>query len=218
LKNSWPACRAFAAAALVGLAMAACAPVPPRAVAPPAEPPPAAEPARDCFEALARAGAAFERQPTRTTREGCMVEEAVMLERATVPLNRPALMTCPLAHALAAFEREIVQPAAMRHFGKPVVQIVHYGAYVCKPMTGRNTRLSEHAFGRALDVGGFEIDGRTTVNVRQHWTDRGPRGAFLREVAQGACRHFNIVLTPKTDFAHANHLHLDIGRFKRCDA
>ncbi len=199
-------------------AAAACAPRPPPVEPAPPPPPPAAEPARDCFEALARTGAAFERQATRETREGCRVDEAVMLARATIPLNRAALMTCPLAHALAAFEQDVVQPAARRHFGKAVVQIVHYGAYVCRPQTGRNDRLSEHALGRALDIGGFELDGKAVVSVRQHWSERGPRGAFLREVAQGACRHFNMVLTPKTDFAHANHLHLDIGRFKKCDA
>ncbi len=196
--------------------MAACAPTPPPVVAP--LPPPAPAPALDCFEALARAGAEFERRPTAQTREGCRVDEAVMLSRATIPLNRPALMTCPLAHALLAFEREVVQPAARRHLGKAVVQVVHYGAYVCKPQTGRNDRLSEHAFGHAIDIGGFEIEGKTVISVRSHWSEKGPRGAFLRDVAQGACRHFNIVLTPKTDFAHANHLHLDIGRFKKCDA
>lgn len=197
--------------------MAACAP----RLLPPAPPEPVPQPpaaSGDCFDALARADAVFERRPTTQTREGCRVDEAVMLTRATIPLNRPTLMTCPMAHALAAFEREIVQPAAWRHFGKPVVQLVHYGSYVCKPQTGRNDRLSEHAFGRAIDVGGFEIEGKTIVNVRQHWADRGARGAFLRDVAKGACRHFNIVLTPKTDFAHANHLHLDIGRFTKCDA
>ncbi len=196
--------------------MAACAPTPPPVVAP--LPPPQAAPPRDCFDALERAGAEFERKATVPTREGCRVDEAVMLSRATIPLSRPALMTCPLAHALLAFEREIVQPAALRHFGKPVVQIVHYGAYVCRPQTGRASRLSEHAFGRALDVGGFELEGKNVVSVRAHWSDRGARGAFLRDVAQGACRHFNMVLTPKTDFAHANHLHLDIGPFKKCDA
>ncbi len=198
--------------------MAACAPRLPPPVEPPALPPVASDPAQDCFAALGRAGAAFERRQTVETREGCRVDEAVMLARATIPLNRPTLMTCPMAHALLAFEREVVQPAAQRHFGKAVVQLVHYGSYVCKPQTGRASRLSEHAFGRAIDVGGFELEGKTMINVRQHWTDRGSRGAFLRDVAQGACRHFNIVLTPKTDFAHANHLHLDIGRFKKCDA
>jgi hypothetical protein len=208
----------LAAIGLVALSMAACAPRLPPPVEPPALPPVASDPAQDCFAALGRAGAAFERRQTVETREGCRVDEAVMLARATIPLNRPTLMTCPMAHALLAFEREVVQPAAQRHFGKAVVQLVHYGSYVCKPQTGRASRLSEHAFGRAIDVGGFELEGKTMINVRQHWTDRGSRGAFLRDVAQGACRHFNIVLTPKTDFAHANHLHLDIGRFKKCDA
>ncbi len=210
-----PSFRAFLAAALLALATGACAP---RLPPPEPPPPPAAAAPSDCFDALARTGAQFERQATRPTREGCRVDEAVMLARATIALNRPALMTCPLAHALAAFEQDVVQPAARRHFGKPAIQIVHFGTYVCRPQTGRNERLSEHAFGRAIDVGGFEIDGKITVNVRKDWSDRGPRGAFLRDVAQGACRHFNMVLTPRTDFAHANHLHLDIGPYRKCDA
>ncbi|MBI1244594.1 MAG: hypothetical protein GC202_06280 [Alphaproteobacteria bacterium] len=207
--------RAFFLAALMALATAACAPrLPPPA--PP--PPPAPAPAANCFEALKRIGAEFERQATHPTREGCRVDEAVMLSRATIRLNRPTLMTCPLAHALAAFEQDVVQPAARRHFGKPVVEITHFGSYVCRPQTGRASRLSEHAFGRAIDIGGFEFEGKFVVNIRKDWADRGPKGAFLRDVAQGACRHFNIVLTPKTDFAHANHFHLDIGPYKKCDA
>jgi hypothetical protein len=200
------------------LAAAACASRVPPPAAVPQPPLPPVESARDCFEALGRAQAKFERRATAPTREGCGVAEAVMLERATIPLNRPALMTCQLAHALAAFEQDVVQPAARRHFGRPVVQIVHFGAYVCKPQTGRTDRLSEHGFGQAIDIGGFDLPGRVSISVKQHWGERGPRGAFLREVAQGACRHFNIVLTPKSDAAHANHFHLDIGRFKKCDA
>jgi hypothetical protein len=204
---------------LVGLA--ACAPRgAPRVAVPEASPPRAASvpTTQACFAALDAAKAKYERRATQPTREGCGVAEAVMLEQATIPLNRAALMSCPLAAALAAFEQAVVQPAAQRHFGRPVVLLVHYGAYVCKPQTGRPSRLSEHAFGQAIDIGGFELPGRVTISVRQHWGERGPRGAFLREVAQGACRHFNIVLTPKSDAAHATHLHLDIGRFKRCDA
>lgn len=209
-------------AVLLGLAtlMGACAPR--VAVAPPEPveslPPPQAEAPRDCYDALARMGARFDpRQPFRSP-EGCLLAEPVMLERATIALSRPALMTCPLAHALAAFEREVIQPAAQRHFNRPVQQIVHFGAYVCRPQTGRANRISEHGFGRAIDIGGFELGGNIRVSVRDHWRERGPRGNFLREVAQGACRHFNMVLTPKTDAAHQAHFHLDIGRFKRCDA
>jgi hypothetical protein len=216
LSISWRWTFALGLAALMG----ACAP---RAVQAPVEsvepvPPPQAQAPRDCYEALTRMGARFEPRQTNRTAEGCLIAEPVMLERATIPLSRPALMTCPLAHALAAFEREVVQQAAQRHFNRPVQQIVHFGAYVCRPQTGRADRLSEHGFGRAIDIGGFELAGNIRVSVRDHWRDRGPRGAFLREVAQGACRHFNMVLTPKTDAAHAAHFHLDMGRFKRCDA
>ena len=58
-----------------------------------------------------------------------------------------------------------------------------------------------------------------------------PRGAWLGLGAVGAALLSGVVgsgsivvpllamvLTPKTDLAHANHLHLDIGPYTKCDA
>ena len=202
----------------LGALSVACAP---RAVTPPPiqiQLPPAPV-AQSCYDALTQLGAKFEaRQNMPRNAQGCFIDEPVMLEQATIPLNRPALMTCPLAQSLAEFERDVVQPAAQRHFNRPVAQIIHYGAYVCRAQTGRASRLSEHGMGRAFDIGGFELAGNIRISVKDHWRERGPRGAFLREVAQGACRHFNLVLTPKSDAAHQDHFHFDIGRWARCDA
>lgn len=202
----------------LGALSVACAP---RAVTPPPIQiqPPLATVAQSCYDALTQLGAKFEaRQNMPRNAQGCFIDEPVMLEQATIPLNRPALMTCPLAQSLAEFERDVVQPAAQRHFNRPVAQIIHYGAYVCRAQTGRASRLSEHGMGRAFDIGGFELAGNIRISVKDHWRERGPRGAFLREVAQGACRHFNLVLTPKSDAAHQDHFHFDIGRWARCDA
>ncbi len=55
-----------------------------------------------------------------------------------------------------------VQPSAMRWFNPPVVEIRQISAYSCRGMNGQiDARISEHAFGNALDIASFTLaDGR----------------------------------------------------------
>jgi hypothetical protein len=126
------------------------------------------------------------------------------------------VVACPLAAALAAFSRDVVQPEAERRFGQPVTRLHHLGAWDCRKRTGSLFRMSEHATGRALDLAGFELADGTSISVRQDWSN-GPKGRFLREVARRACRYFSVVLTPETDRHHQDHLHLDLGPYRACD-
>jgi hypothetical protein len=205
------------AAALVLLAIAACAPVPPPEP-PPAPPPPVAAPAGpSCAAALDAAGARWEPAPDRSGPGRCRLADAVQLSSAGVALDQPATLACAMAERLLAFEREVVEPAARRHFGRALTRIRHFGAYSCRARPDGRT-ISQHAFGMAIDIAGFDLEGGIRVDVGTAWRDRGARGAFLREVAAGACRMFDVVLTPKSDAFHQNHLHLDLGRDRRCDA
>jgi len=122
---------------------------------------------------------------------------------------RPPL-ACPLAAALALWERDVVTPAAQRRLGARVVAIEHYGSYSCRRMYGRSTGdWSEHARARAIDVAGFAlIDGRR-VRVVRDWERPGPESLFLRDVRDGACRLFATTLSPDYNEAHRDHLHLD---------
>ncbi|HXP95874.1 MAG TPA: extensin family protein, partial [Telmatospirillum sp.] len=81
---------------------------------------------------------------------------------------------------------------------------------------GRPERLSQHAFGRALDVTGFELADGTVISVMKDWRNRGAKSEFLHQVAQGACKMFSVVLTPNYNAEHHDHLHLDIGPHKLC--
>lgn len=205
--------RAGLALAALGL-LSACAAS--RAVPP--SPGPAAAPALLCLEALGRRGAAFEPVAERASAGGCRLVNGVSLRQTAARIEPPATMTCPLALALADFEARVVQPAAQRHFGRRVAAIRNWGAYSCRMRSGDSRRLSEHALGQAIDIFAFDLAGGTRIAVRDHWRERGPRGRFLREVARGACAMFSVVLTPKSDAAHADHLHLDIGPNRLCDA
>src|SRR3989442_8136246 len=67
-----------------------------------------------------------------------------------------ATLACPLVSALDRFVSDSVQPAARRWFGKSVVGIKQISAYSCRGMNDvPDARISEHAFGNALDIAAF---------------------------------------------------------------
>lgn len=116
-----------------------------------------------------------------------------------------------------AFEPEIGR-LAQRHLGQAVRGVRHYGSHACRAMTGNGRRRSLHASALALDVAGFELADGSLVTVARDWRSRGPRGRFLRAVAKAACARFSVVLTPESDRDHADHIHVDLGPWKLCDA
>jgi hypothetical protein len=135
------------------------------------------------------------------------------LQNGAVAFNSTATLDCSMIAELDQWLAEIVQPAAQARFGVPVVQINSMGSYSCRGMNNQmGAQLSEHAFGNALDIGGFVLaDGRTIAIVRD-WT-RGDEQtqAFLRDVHGGACDHFTTVLGPGSNVFHYNHIHVDLA-------
>jgi hypothetical protein len=135
------------------------------------------------------------------------------LDGGTVALNAVQTIGCPLTAALDQWVHDVVQPIAMARFGQPVVQVNSMGSFSCRSIDNlRGAKLSEHAFGNAIDIGGFKLaDGRAIVVVKA-WT-RGDEQekAFLREAQAGACNIFTTVLAPGSDTFHYNHIHLDLA-------
>ncbi|MCI0752895.1 extensin-like domain-containing protein [Teichococcus vastitatis] len=170
-----------------------------------------------CAEAFAASGRSLRRLPDRSSDHGCPLENVVRLEGDGVTLqpSRPTV-TCPMAAAWALFERHALQPAAERHFNSWVVAVRHLGSYACRNVYGRaEGRRSEHATANALDIAGFTLADGREIRLPRDW-DRGEAGAFLRELRDGACHSFKAVLGPDYNAAHADHFHLDRGRWSRC--
>lgn len=170
----------------------------------------AGDPGR-CRALLTQAGAAFTALPDRADGAQCGYRDAVRFGARELGY-RPADVgfACPLAAALLVWEREIVQVAAQRHFGRRVTRIEHFGAYSCRRMYGRGEGAwSEHARANAFDIAAFRFTDGTRVAVVNDWRDSGAKGRFLREVRDGACGLFATVLSPDYNEAHRDHLHLD---------
>jgi hypothetical protein len=147
----------------------------------------------------------------------CGIADPLRVEATgNIAWDRPTVVACPLASALGAFTREVVQPSAQRLLGQRVAQLHHLGAWDCRKRTGSLFRMSEHASGRAIDLAAFELADGSRVSVKEDW-DNGRRGRFLRAIATSACNYFSVVLTPETDRYHQDHLHLDVGPYRACN-
>jgi hypothetical protein len=167
-----------------------------------------------CRALLSRAGVRYAALPPRRESPQCWYDDAVAFRSGgavTIAYRPDGLGTsCPVAAALAMWEWQVVQPAARRHFGRPVATIDHFGSYSCRRLYGRNTGAwSAHARAGALDIAGFRLSDGTSINVAADWRDRGAKGAFLHDVRDGACRLFTTVLSPDYNIAHRDHFHLD---------
>lgn len=130
-----------------------------------------------------------------------------------VALEPTGKLACPVIRETDRWLAQVVQPAAMAWMGQPVTAIRHMSAYSCRGMNGDpNAKISEHAFGNALDVGAFRFADGRWVTVKDGW--RGPADArgFLLQVQAGACQHFTTVLAPGSNAFHYDHIHVDLMR------
>jgi hypothetical protein len=130
----------------------------------------------------------------------------------TISLGHPATLGCPMTAALERWLQTSVQPAAIAWFGMPVVELKQMGTYACRSRNNvHGARLSEHAFGNAIDIGGFTLASGRTVTVKGEFL-RGSEQAqgFLREVFATACQQFKTVLGPGAPY-HSDHFHLDLA-------
>jgi len=130
----------------------------------------------------------------------------------TVGLSKQATLACPAIATIDAWVEEIVKPAALLYYGTPVADL-RAGSYACRPRNNqRGAKYSEHAFGNAMDVMGFQLADGREISVVKGWRGDPVDQEFLREVFLGACRYFTTVLGPGADAFHYDHFHIDLAR------
>jgi Extensin-like protein C-terminus len=130
-----------------------------------------------------------------------------------VEVSPPATLACPIIAALDQWIATSVQPAALRWFRQPVVEIKQISAYSCRGMNGNsNAHISEHAFGNALDIAEFDLADGHVVSVQHGWRGTPEEQGFLHDVQSAACDQFSTVLAPGANVYHYNHIHVDLMR------
>lgn len=173
------------------------------------------EPER-CYAALDRAEVSYKRF-AEPIKNGCGIESGAMLLAGDVGHGGHVLMTCHGLAGLLLWERGVVAPAAERHFGSKLVRVRNMGTYSCRNIEHKKDRMrSQHATANAIDVGGFAFADGSQIVLEKDWKDTGAKGAFLREVRDGACKIFSVVLSPDYNPNHSNHFHMDMSFVRFC--
>jgi hypothetical protein len=128
-----------------------------------------------------------------------------------VEVSPAATLACPIVAVLDQWIATAVQPAALRWFRQPVVEIKQISAYSCRGMNGNpNAHISEHAFGNALDIAEFDLADGHVITVQFGWRGTPEEQGFLRDVQSAACDQFSTVLAPGANVYHYNHIHVDL--------
>ncbi len=163
-----------------------------------------------CRARLKTLGAEFEDAAPQASKDGCALPFPIKLERLskTVDIEPDATINCAAAEASARFAESVVAPTAKATFGEELTMISQASAYVCRPRNGTR-KLSEHAFGNALDIARFTLSKGTTIDVEPAPPEKAAK--FLAAVRKAACGPFKTVLGPGSDADHDRHLHLDLA-------
>ncbi|MEQ1943242.1 extensin family protein [Mesorhizobium sp. VNQ89] len=163
-----------------------------------------------CRSRLTDLGVKFKEAKAESDPSGCSMPYPIIVQSlgGGFELAPDAEMNCSTAEATARFTRDVISPTAKTVFGTTLRSISHASAYVCRPRNGTH-KLSEHAFGNALDIAAFTLADGTVVAVELNPPEK--HLLFLTNVRAAACGPFKTVLGPGSDADHAEHLHFDLA-------
>jgi hypothetical protein len=170
-----------------------------------------------CRRVLVEGGVRFSEAEARSS-DFCSTANSVRITGGVTALSPAApVMTCPAALAFAIWDRQVVQPAADVLMSSPAARIDHFGTYACRRVYGgEGGRVSEHATANAFDFAGVRLADGRRITVASDFQGGAEEGVFMRVLRAGGCEVFHTVLGPDYNEAHADHLHLDMGRFSIC--
>lgn len=137
---------------------------------------------------------------------------AVSANGRTIPFTSEATLTCGMAGSVSDWAASIDGYLQARE-NTGLAAIITGTSYACRNRNNADDGpISEHGFGNALDVVGFElVDGRT-LSLPDGWAlPNAPAGRLLRFAHDAACARFTTTLGPEANAAHADHLHVDLG-------
>lgn len=169
-------------------------------------------------------------------RLACPVDSIVHYRGTTIRYAGDVRVHRDFVPFLQRFEEAVVEIARATYGRAPQV-LVHRGAFNCRRIRGIPEVMSEHAFGNALDLAGFDFysarpsdalpEGVPSsfrrsfrVRIRDHWSvtygDRAYHQVFFQRLRDRLLAEqdlFGVILGPSYP-GHRDHLHLDRAPFR----
>jgi hypothetical protein len=175
---------------------------------------------------------ALDAQPRAVSTAECPKPALREFSGEALRFSPPALVVEPFRRRLIELEG-VVRDAALHVYGREPSTILVAASYGCRSVSGKRLRLSEHAFGNAIDISGFRfapepagrlraarlpaLQGAFEVRVRDHWRARGDavvqaHAEFLDQLTRELLARdtFRTLLGPAHP-GHADHFHFDMA-------
>ena len=144
----------------------------------------------------------------------CGIDSGVRVRSVSgVSLGPNATIDCPTARALNTWVKRTAAPA-VGDIGGGIKSLRVVSHYSCRFRNSASSgKLSEHSFGRAIDIAGIGLNNGDEITLLTDW-GRGAKGRALAAMWRGACGVFGTVLGPNANRFHRDHFHFDTARYR----
>jgi len=137
---------------------------------------------------------------------------SIKLQNGQIALPADMLNDCKFALEFSRWLADVANPLAEQHLGSSIKKLNSGTGFTCRRRNNLPTgKLSEHAFGNAIDIVGLTLSNGDRFLVNDPATMEPSYARFFSALRKTACGYFTTVLGPGSNAAHATHLHLDLG-------
>jgi hypothetical protein len=177
----------------------------------------------DCQSGLTLAKVDFSIPATPASAGSCAVSNPVKLRAVSAGgkrlrfANEPVL-SCPFAAVFVRWVTESADAVVTKQAGSPIATVSTGSGFECRGRNGDGSaKLSEHAFGNAIDLVSIATSDGQTINMADALDPKAKHFNSLRALRTTACGYFTTVLGPGANEAHKLHFHFDLGRHGNSD-
>jgi hypothetical protein len=170
-----------------------------------------------CRKELAGLGAKFT-VPEMPAADGkCRVTNPVRISAIESPAGRVdfpdgPILNCIFAKQFTTWISDVAAPVVKERSGEALAAVATGPGYECRGRNGDSTaKISEHAFGNAIDMVSFRLASKESIPVANVTKTDNVESRWLMALRISACGYFTTVLGPGSNAAHANHYHFDLG-------
>jgi hypothetical protein len=122
------------------------------------------------------------------------------------------ILNCIFAKQFTTWVSDVAGPVVKAQTGEALVAISTGPGYECRGRNGDGTgKISEHAFGNAVDIASFRLASKESMPVANVAMTGNVESRWLMALRISACGYFTTVLGPGSNAAHAEHYHFDLG-------
>ncbi len=170
-----------------------------------------------CLASLRNSKVEFEKVPTPPSEKNCAVDtpvklSAIMTKTGKVTLPDQPILSCTFARQFALWLSDTGAATVATQLNAKLAKVRTGPGFECRNRNGDGSgKLSEHAFGNAVDITTIATADGKKYEVAAALDQASTTQPALRGLRRSACGYFSTVLGPGANAAHAAHFHFDMA-------